>query len=751
MAATNFHPDFLSSMEAIEMIQDDHSAYAEAALADEISIIGSTPKGRGLRNAAINRGAFKIGGLVSAGALSESIAREGLLSAACTNGYVADHGERSTRDVIEHGLKAGIASPREINGKNHTARSSFQPGAVSAPSNRTVGSLPPRTSPDKYGKPKFYRWGDDGPRQRDDELRRHVYRRESIPVRIKIKNRQGDRDFVNWYRVRDGSTVGWQPKQPSGYQPVPYVTAALDPFDPELKDDQIYWPEGEKDVGTLNRLNIQAFTFGGTGDGLPDGIDGYLAGRHLVILADNDDPGRAHAEKKAERAHAAGAASIRIVHFPELPPKADVSDFINAGGDVDGLVARVDAAPLWQPPNDARLETAPDPANGSGREYQLVMRCMADVQPEKIEWLWPGRIALGKQTLIGGEPGLGKSQVATALAAAATTSGTWPCDEGRAPLGSVIILSAEDDASDTIRPRLDAAGADVSRVHLISAVRKHDGKGRRTFNLQADLALLEKAIEQIGDVRLVIIDPVSSYLGKTDSHKNADVRSTLEPVGDMASRLRTSVVSITHFSKGAGQSAVNSFIGSIAFIAAARAAFIVTRDPDTEDDTRRLFVQAKNNLAADSGGLAFRLEQRIIGNDIVASAITWESEKITRTADEILAAGREAHETPERSEAEEFLRDLLSGGPRPAAEVEAEAKGAGVSWRTVRRAQKGLGIKPYRRAESGDGLGKSGRWYWALPNTGETPNMANFPYDGHVKDVATLGNSGHLSGEGGAQ
>jgi putative DNA primase/helicase len=381
-------------------------------------------------------------------------------------------------------------------------------------------------------------------------------------------------------------------------------------------------------------------------------------------------------------------------------------------------------------------------------EPELVMQCMADIQPEKIKWLWPGRIAIGKQTLIGGEPGLGKSQITAALAATVTTGGPWPCDEGRAPRGSVLILSAEDDA---IRPRLDAAGADVAAVHLISAVRQGDGKGRRTFNLQEDLALLEAAIKRIGNVRLVIIDPVSSYLGKTDSHKNADVRGTLEPLGEMASRLRVAVVSVTHFSKGAGQSAINSFIGSIAFVAAARAAFIVTRDPDGDDPARRLFVQAKNNLAVDAGGLAFRVEQRLVDKDIVASAITWDNERIARTADEILSANREGGEKPERIEAEEFLRDALSGGPRPSTEIEAEAKGAGISWRTVRRAQKALGIKPYRKAEMGDGLGKSGRWYCSLPTSDEAPKVAISAYVGHVSDVDNLGISGHLSGQGGDQ
>jgi hypothetical protein len=596
--------------------------------------------------------------------------------------------------------------------------------------------------------PNIYHWGDAGTHAQPDEIRRHFYCADpanpnSIRVKVKIKHQNS---WVTYYRsFRDGTPIGWQNRKPEDFRAVPYVSLAIFPFDPELKDDQIFWPEGEKDVETCNRYNLPAFAFGGAGDGLPEGIEPYLKDRHLVILADNDQPGRQHAEKKAQRAHGAGVTSIKIIHFPELEDGNDVSDFFKKGGTVEQLINRAAHAPLWQLANDTFAE---QPSGDSDHDDQLVMRCMADIQPEKIEWLWPGRIAVGKQTLIGGEPGLGKSQVTAALAATVTKGGDWPCREGRAPVGSVIILSAEDDASDTIRPRLDAAGADVNRVHLISAVSQRDGNGRRTFNLQADLKLLERVIKQIGDVRLVIIDPVSSYLGKTDSHKNAEVRSTLEPLGEMAARLRTAVVAITHFSKGAGQSAVNSFIGSIAFIATARTAFIVTRDPETEDDTRRLFVQAKNNIAADSSGLAFRVEQRLIGNEIVASSITWESEKIARTADEILAAGRDVGEAPERVEAEDFLRDILSGGPRPATEIEAEAKGAGLAWRTVRRAQKALRIKPYRRAETGDGLGKSGRWYWALPNAPGAPKMANFPYDGHVSDVATLGDFGHLSTEG---
>ena len=181
-----------------------------------------------------------------------------------------------------------------------------------------------------------------------------------------------------------------------------------------------------------------------------------------------------------------------------------------------------------------------------------------------------------------GEPGTGKSQLTIAVVAAVTTGGEWPCGEGQAPLGNVIILSAEDGAADTIIPRLLAAGADLSRVHVVSAVRNADGS-RRALSLQHDLDLLEKKIAEMGDVALVVVDPVSSYLGKTDSHKNSEVRGVLEPLSEMAERTRIAILSVTHFSKaGAGNTtkALHRFIGSIAFTGAPRAAFAVIEDAE---------------------------------------------------------------------------------------------------------------------------------------------------------------------------
>jgi hypothetical protein len=167
-----------------------------------------------------------------------------------------------------------------------------------------------------------------------------------------------------------------------------------------------------------------------------------------------------------------------------------------------------------------------------------IITCVADVPAREIEWLWPGRFALGKFGLIGGHPGLGKSQITCAIAAAITNGGPWPNNEGHATQGSVLMLSAEDDVADTIRPRLEAAGADVSRVHMLEAVRTNEG-GRRGLDLSRDIAQLEKALAQVPDTQAIIIDPLSAYMGKIDSHRATDVRfGVLAPLQDLAQRAR---------------------------------------------------------------------------------------------------------------------------------------------------------------------------------------------------------------------
>ena len=370
-----------------------------------------------------------------------------------------------------------------------------------------------------------------------------------------------------------------------------------------------------------------------------------------------------------------------------------------------GLVAR---KPQDQFRN--RADETQKTVSAGGRGAALVSRCAAEISPEKIEWLWSGRLARGKHTCIAGEPGTGKSQLSIAMIAIVTTGGEWPCAEGQAPLGSVIILSAEDGAADTIVPRLMAAGADLERVHIVSAVRHTDGS-RRSLSLQHDLNLLEKKIAEVGDAALVVVDPVSSYLGKTDSHKNSEVRGVLEPLSEMAERTRVAILSVTHFSKAGSNNttrALHRFIGSIAFTGAPRAAFAVIED--AEDPSRRLFLHAKNNLAQAPQGLAFRLEQCLVGNGILASRIFWDADPVAISANEALAAEAAGSETrTAKADAMEFLQAALANGQTPAADVKRMAREHGLTAKAIRSAREALGVKIGR-----DGFGPGSRSLWSL-------------------------------------
>jgi putative DNA primase/helicase len=343
-------------------------------------------------------------------------------------------------------------------------------------------------------------------------------------------------------------------------------------------------------------------------------------------------------------------------------------------------------------------------------EHGLELRRVSDIAARPVQWLWPGRIPRGKLTMLAGHPGLGKSQLALAIAAIVTTGGRWPVDGTRAEHGSAVILSAEDDAEDTIRPRLDAAGADLTRCYVIGAVCDHrngGGETRRGFSVMDDLPLLATELAGIGDAALVVIDPITAYLGATDSHRNAEVRAALAPLAELAAQYRVAVLAISHLRKSLEGEAILRVSGSLAFVAAARAAYIVTRDPS--DAARRLLLPAKNNLGDDRTGYAYRIEPATVTGGIATSGIVWASDLVTMTADDAMTP-RTAEASPRRRDmAAEWLRDLLARGPMPVRQIEAEAKEAGISWATVRRAADGLGIV----AQKG---GYQVGWAWRLPD-----------------------------------
>jgi KaiC/GvpD/RAD55 family RecA-like ATPase len=339
----------------------------------------------------------------------------------------------------------------------------------------------------------------------------------------------------------------------------------------------------------------------------------------------------------------------------------------------------------------------------------IVCSCVADIEAKPIHWLWRGRIARGKVTLIAGHPGLGKSQAILNFAGIVTAGGKWPLGNEHCERGSVVILSAEDDAADTIRPRLEVAGADISRVHIFEAVRDQDDKGEtrtRGLNLATDITRIAAKIAELGEVALLIIDPVSAYLGETDSHKNADVRALLAPLADMASRHGVAVVLITHLAKNASAEALLRVQGSIAFAAAARAAWGVARDKD--NPSRRLFLPLKNNIGSDQTGLAFAVEGVTLPGGIETSRVVWEREPVITSAEEAFAPDLNREDRTAVEEAKDFLAGLLADGPVSSRQVRADAEGAGHHWSAIRRAQTALGVEAVKE-------GLKGGWTWRLP------------------------------------
>lgn len=233
----------------------------------------------------------------------------------------------------------------------------------------------------------------------------------------------------------------------------------------------------------------------------------------------------------------------------------------------------------------------------------------------------------------------------------------------------------------------------------------------RGFNLATDVERLGDLAKKLGGVALIVIDPITAYLGGVDSHKNAEVRGLLAPLAAMAAEHAAAVVCVSHLTKAGGTEAMLRVMGSLGFVAAARAAYLVAKDPD--DDRRRLFLPMKNNIVEDTGGLAFRVMGRDLGDGIKTSCVEWGAEPVTMTADEAMAVQGGQEERGALSDAKAFLEKLLVDGPVPSKQIRADANGAGYAWPTILRAQKAAGITAVK--EGGHFGGGKQQWKWCLP------------------------------------
>lgn len=487
---------------------------------------------------------------------------------------------------------------------------------------------------------------------------------------------------------------------------------------PELlmgPDEVTHVTEGEKDTIALRKRNVLAVS-------LSDGVlsnpalNQWFGGRHIIVHADNDKAGRSHALRRAEKLYPF-VATIRIIEYLELPDKGDVTDYLEGGyGTLDDLIERCNSAPVWHPPSTL-------PTSG------LKLRQASEITPREIDWLWERWLPMCMLTLFAGYGGSGKSATALAIAAALTTGGTLP-DGSSAPLTNVLILAAEDSPEYTLVPRLIALGANLERVHFVDGVLRDD-EVAGWIQLREHIALIEATVRNYS-IGLVIIDPVSSYIGDGNSDRESDVRSALMPVVQMAERTGVAVLMIRHVSKGGDNSrAASRILGSTAWHDVPRVAWMLADAPDSHqqdpnedgtNDVRRVLGVVKSNLTAKPGARW--------GVQPADGPFHWLPELSPVSIDDCFR--RTSTENNSKvDDAVEWLRERMAGGMQRSRSVEAAARDAGISIRTLQRARVILNV---RTRKDKDG------WWMGPPPAMTEPNQ-----DRHT---ATTDNAGEVVADG---
>ena len=345
-----------------------------------------------------------------------------------------------------------------------------------------------------------------------------------------------------------------------------------------------------------------------------------------------------------------------------------------------------------------------DPLNPlSENVTPLVGSLLSNLTRQRIDWVWRGRIAAGKLTVVDGDPGLGKSTVIEDIAARITRGGALPGDDPGTPRAArgVVWLTAEDGDADTILPRAMIAGADLERFLVVAEL--PDGS---LPTITQSLETIEAAVRAMG-AALLVIDPLVAYLaGDTNANRDQDVRRALAPLKGMAERTGVAVVAIRHLNKTAGSNALYRGGGSIGIIGAARCGLLFARDPD--DETRCLVATSKSNLATMAPTLAYRLEG-VPGED--AARVVWEGTS-GHGAAALLATPDDDGDRDALDDAKDFLLDILrEGGRTPVKAIQAAARDAAIKEITLKRAKAALGVRSDK-----EGFGREGHWIWFLPD-----------------------------------
>jgi hypothetical protein len=456
---------------------------------------------------------------------------------------------------------------------------------------------------------------------------------------------------------------------------------------------RLYIPKTEEDVDFLRGLGLAATT-SCTSTSLRASYWPIATSTEVTIIPTNDKAGELFAIEVTNILQLLGCTSIQWMNVAVLSLPKGAGIKIWGDANPNATAAHVNELPCIPPPKSTRAAEAGDAADTED-DKPLEMICAADIVQKPIAWMWDKRFAFGKISLIGGHPGTAKSILSICVGAIVTTGKDWPGASPPCEIGDVLFFSCEDGHDDTIAPRLEAAGADMKRCHIITSP---------TFTLETGIPRLEITIaNHPTKFKLIVIDPISAYMGGADSHNEAEVRGLLKPLGDLAARHGIAVLGIMHLNKQGGNEALLRFTGSMAYVGVARSAYLVIKDPDQPE--RRLFLPVKNNIGNDRIGFAYRISTKILPSGIEACFATWENETVSKTANEILEQSMGPKKKSAVEVAKDFLSEALASGPVPEKEVEAKAKLACINMSSVDRAKRELGVLSVR---------VGGAWQWSL-------------------------------------
>jgi putative DNA primase/helicase len=466
------------------------------------------------------------------------------------------------------------------------------------------------------------------------------------------------------------------------------------------------------------RYNVVAAIDCGNLKAVAETLHGRFPLRPIIFAADNDikpDEPNYGVEAATKAAREIEGHDVRLA----VPPPGDFWDLWHSEGDaaVRKLINEAVEPPAieedpftetWDDEHEDAKDPSPDPPpqdpppkqqtkQRNGKSFTLV--CAKDIIIRPKQWIWEGHLLRGALDLMSGIPGLGKSQTQIDLIARVTAGLKFPDGTKGVSPGNVIMMTAEDTLDQEVVPRLLAAKANIDRVHIFKCIRS-DGKDRQ-FLLGEDLDMIEKAVAQVGEVALITIDPITAYMGgKIDSHKTVDVRNQLGPLKDLAEKVDVATSAITHPAKNPSQQAIDQFIGSQAFIAAARIGHVCIREVAGEENKetgRVLFANAKNNPHTIMPTLAYRIIEATVGQDeatrtsITAPHIVWDG-VVDITANQAVQAASAANGGSKKDDGQKraiaLIEEMLGRQDAVAAkDIYAEGAKRGLSEDQIKRAK----------------------------------------------------------------